>query len=183
MSRRHAVAAETASIAGWIVASVATVAVLVRVTAAEPTRRWLDFPFAGVDPSVKTAISIFLNNARMVFGVVAGSALIQSRWCKRVGSDRPAVGVLAVSLLDTLFVLVATSNIVIVGASLGAYGERMATTMLPHGPLELAAFAAAVSLYRQARRGHIPTRQLTVAAVACLGLLLAAALLETYVRL
>ena len=47
------------------------------------------------------------------------------------------------------------ANVALVGAALGAYGTRMALAMLPHGPLELAAFATALALYLDARRGPL----------------------------
>jgi len=180
---RSRFAAEAAPVAAWVLASVSAVAVFVRVAAAEQARTWLDFPFAGVDPTASTAISIFANNARMLLGVVAGAAVIQSRPCRAMDGDRSSLGVLVMSLLDTLFVLVAASNIVVVGAALGAYGGRMATAMLPHGPFELAAFAAVLTLYRRARRGPVPPQQIAFAAVACLGLILVGAVLETYAGL
>ena len=48
------------------------------------------------------------------------------------------------------------ANVLVVGAALGAYGERMVRAMLPHGPVELAAYALALALYLQGRSRALP---------------------------
>ena len=82
---------------------------------------------------------------------------------------------------EILLCAAVTANVVVVGASLGAYGARMLRAALPHGPVELAAYSLALSLYIQGRRrplaiGHV----LGVAALSVSGLALAA-ILETFV--
>ena len=69
----------------------------------------------------------------------------------------------------------------IVAASLGAYGPRMARALLPHGPLELAAFALALALYLQGRRRELPIGHVAATGAASALLLAAAAALETFV--
>jgi hypothetical protein len=59
----------------------------------------------------------------------------------------------------------------------------MAIAMLPHGPLELAAYSMALALYLRARRGPLPVRHVLATAGVCLIGLLTAAVLETYVAL
>ncbi len=71
-------------------------------------------------------------------------------------------------------------NVLIVGAGVGAYGDRMARALLPHGPVELGAFAAALALYLQGRRQRLPLRHILTVTVPCLGLLAVAAALETF---
>src|SRR4051812_37503059 len=102
MTRRHAAMTEVTPLAACIVASALAVAFVVRIGVAGPTRQWLAFPFAGVERTASSAACIFVSNASMLLGVVAGAALIQSRWCITSRGDRSALGVLTVSLLDTL---------------------------------------------------------------------------------
>jgi uncharacterized membrane protein SpoIIM required for sporulation len=71
-------------------------------------------------------------------------------------------------------------NVLVVGAALGAYGRRMVTAILPHGLLELAAFAVALALYLRARRVRLAPPRIATTALACVGLLALAAVLETY---
>ena len=49
----------------------------------------------------------------------------------------------------------------VVGAAIGAYGTRMVGAMLPHGPVELAAYSLALALYLHGRRRALPA--------ACIG--------------
>ena len=53
--------------------------------------------------------------------------------------------------------------------------------MLPHGPLELAAFALTLALYLRARQGPLAPRHLAAVAPGCVALLVVAAALETWV--
>jgi hypothetical protein len=85
--------------------------------------------------------------------------------------------------VDTILALAVAVNTALVGAALGAYGARMLVAMLPHGPLELAAFAIALALYVHARRGPLTVRHVTATAAACLSLLAVASVLETFVAL
>jgi hypothetical protein len=66
---------------------------------------------------------------------------------------------------------------------LGAYGSRMGVAMLPHGPLELAAYALALALYLHARRGPLTVGRVGATATACLTLLAVGSMLETFVAL
>ncbi|MGH2946713.1 MAG: hypothetical protein ACRDPC_10730, partial [Solirubrobacteraceae bacterium] len=84
---------------------------------------------------------------------------------------------------EALLAGLVAANALMVGASLGAYGARMARAMLPHGPVELAAFALALALYLQGRRRILPLRQLLAVGAASGMLLAAAATLETFVTL
>ena len=75
------------------------------------------------------------------------------------------------------------ANVLRVGVSLGAFGTRMAVAMLPHGPVELAAFATALALYLRGRGRPLSIRQLVMTAAVSVALLAAAAALETFVPL
>ena len=90
---------------------------------------------------------------------------------------------LARLLCDLVLLGAIASNLVVVGAGLGAYDLRMARAIAPHGPFELAAFSMALSVYLLARNGRVrrPWR-LTLTAGALLALALGA-LVEVYVTL
>jgi hypothetical protein len=166
-------------------AAAASLGVLVHLAAADPARELLGYRFAPLPADLSEAASIFATNARKLAGVLGLALVAQSprlagdpgaRRCSRrarvlvLACDAGVVGTLGLS-----FVLVA--------AGLGAYGPRMAAALLPHGPLELAAFALALCLYRDARRRPVTLhRALTRGGVAVL-LLAVAALLETYAGL
>ena len=68
----------------------------------------------------------------------------------------------------------------VVGAALGAYGTRMARAMLPHGPVELAAFALALGLHLHGRRRALPAGRIAAAIAASVVLLAIAAVLEVF---
>ena len=73
------------------------------------------------------------------------------------------------------------ANLVVIGAAIGGYGHRMVLAMLPHGPVELAAYSLALALYL---RGPSPQRcpQLHDRGWrASVALLAIAAVLETFV--
>jgi len=74
------------------------------------------------------------------------------------------------------------ANLLVVGAGLGAYGERMARAELPHGPVELAAYALALALYLQGRKRILPAGHLAKVVAASVALLALAATLETFVN-
>ena len=65
------------------------------------------------------------------------------------------------------------TNVVIVGASYGAYGVKMARYTLPYAPFELLAFACPLALYLEARRASPPRAH--AAAMCCTAALLLAA--------
>jgi hypothetical protein len=77
---------------------------------------------------------------------------------------------------------VIAANVLVLGAGLGAYGERMARAELPHGPVELAAYALALALYRQGRKRILPAGHLAKVAAVSVALLALAATLETFVN-
>jgi hypothetical protein len=171
---------QAAAVAAMIAAATLAVALVVRLAAAEPARRLLDFPFAGVAARPETALSILATNLRLLIITLAAAVIVQSPWCVPRAGQRSAIAALVVSALDALVALQSAFNVCVVGAALGAYGTRMATAMLPHGPLELAAFALALAAYLRARLGPLLARRLAAVAPSCLALLVAAAVLETY---
>ena len=166
-------------VAGVLLAVFALTAIVVRLLAAGPVRSWLGFPFTGVPATVVEAARIFANNATAMFGLF-GLLLIA-----QLAERRPHGPARAQRWIQTggelLLAGAIAANLVVVGAALGAYGTRMVRAVLPHGPVELAAFAVAIALYLQGRQRALPVRQLLLTAAASVGLLAAAALLEALV--
>ncbi|MGH2948440.1 MAG: hypothetical protein ACRDPC_19645, partial [Solirubrobacteraceae bacterium] len=56
-------------VAGLILAVIAVAAVALRLVAAAPTGRWLDYPFTGVPARPLEAAVIFAHNGRALLGV------------------------------------------------------------------------------------------------------------------
>lgn len=147
--------------------------------ACAPARRWLDYPFTGVPATAREAAAIFAHNARALLGLF-GLLLIAQSAARNPG--RPSRVQLALrAIAEVILSGVLAANMLVVGAALGAYGTRMVRAMLPHGPVELAAFAVAIALYLQGRTRPLPARQLLVAGAGSAGLLAGAALLEALV--
>ena len=99
--------------------------------------------------------------------------LIFARLAPRAPDKRTAR--LAVRLGELILAGAITANIVVVGAALGAYRERMAIALMPHGPFELAAYSLAIALYLQDRRRNLPAAYVATVAAACVALLAIAA--------
>jgi len=159
-----------------IAASIA-LAVIVAVAAPAQARDWLGFTFPGVAARPAVAVGIFAHNLRSLSGVFV--LLIFARLAPRGPDQRTAR--LTVRLGELLLAGAITANIVVVGAALGAYRERMVLALMPHGPVELAAYSLALALYRQDRRRNLPAAYVATAGVACVALLAIAAVLETWV--
>jgi hypothetical protein len=157
------------------------VAAIVRLSLADEARAWLSFPFTGVPAGLSQAAMIFAHNAWLLAVILAATLIAHSaRLDRRARHPRPMPRLL-VGFCDALLAWLVVSNVLVIGAALGAYGSRMLEAMLPHGPLELAAFAPALSAYLQARHGRLSARRFATIAVIATSLLIAAALLETFV--
>ena len=166
-------------IASVLVGLTGVVAVATRLLAATPARRRLHYPFTGVPDRFNVAVSIFAHNGRAMAGVFGLLLVVQLAVRTPAGPGRAQRTVRAVG--ELLLAGLVAANVLVVGASLGAYGTRMAWAMLPHGP-ELAAFATALALYLQGRSRPLPVRQLLITGGVSVLLLAAAAALETFVR-
>lgn len=167
-------------VASLLVGLTGAVAGATRLLAATPARRRLHYPFTGVPDRVNVAVSIFAHNGRAMAGVFGLLLVVQLAVRNPAGPGRAQRTVRAVG--ELLLAGLVAANVLVVGASLGAYGTRMARAMLPHGPVELAAFATALALYLQGRRRPLPARQLLMTGGVSVLLLAAAAALETFVR-
>lgn len=177
---RHRLARDARTIAGALAAAALAVAIAVRLGWAPETRAQLGFGFHGIPARLEAALAILVNNARLLTAILAAVLIAQAPWLAGPDARRgPALTALRAGV-DVLLALAVAANVGLVGAALGAYGTRMALAMLPHGPLELAAFAAALALYRDARRGPLPAPLVLAVAAGCLAALAVAALAETF---
>jgi hypothetical protein len=167
-------AAEAGIVALAMLGGAAVVAALVALLGAAETREALGFPFTGVPDRLGEAGSIFVANARLAAGVGVAAVVGQARLRGRVPS--PVARVCDVGVLLALAV-----NVGVVGAATGAYGGRMVLAMLPHGPLELAAFSLAVAAQRRARAERLGARWAGGVVLGVVAILAVAALLETFV--
>ena len=159
------------------IAACVVIAGVVAMAAPVQARGWLGFTFPGLAPRPAVAEGIFAHNLRSLSGVFV--LLIFARLASRAPDKRPAR--LAVRLGELILAGAITANIVVVAAALGAYRERMAIALMPHGPLELAAYSLALALYLQDRRRNLPAAYAAKVAVGCVALLASAAVLETWV--
>jgi hypothetical protein len=146
----------------------------VAITAPGWARDWLGFRFPGLAARPAIAVGIFAHNLRALSGPFV--LLIFAR----LAPDKRTAP-LTVRLGELLLAGAITANIVVVGAALGAYRERMLLALMPHGPVELAAYSLALALYLQDRRRNLPAAYVATAGMVCVALLAIAAVLETWV--
>jgi hypothetical protein len=179
--------AETAQLAagtaGAITIAVVLIALVVRAGFAASARRWLAFPFAGIPASPGEAASIFIHNLRAL-AAVWGMLLIAQSGYPAARNGQPGVVHRTLRRLGEAPLGAAiAANVIIVGASFGAYGTRMVRAGLPHGPVELAAYSLALALYLQGRTRRLPIRHVLAVAALSVAALALGALLEAFVNL
>jgi hypothetical protein len=171
-----------AHIAGPLMVAVCVIGLAVRLGFAAQARRWLAFPFTGVPASPSEAADVFLHNLRDLVAVGALLLIAQlPSWEDRLeqpGAIHRALQRGGEALLSAAVAV----NVLVVGLGLGAYGTRMVGAVVPHGPLELAAYSLALALYLQGRRRRLPTRHMLTIGGLSLSALALAALLEVYVN-
>jgi hypothetical protein len=161
-------------------AGVLVVAGVVRAALAHQARGWLGYTFPGVPAHWDVAIGIFAHNGRAIFGVFGLLLIAQIAARHADGPGRTQRGILAAGELILAGMIL--TNVLVVGAGLGAYGEHMARADLPHGPVELAAYSLALGLYFEGRRRTLSTAHVAKVAAGSLALLAIAAALETFVN-
>ena len=113
-------------------------AAMVHLLAADTARQALRFTFPGVPDRPGEALAILADNARIAATILLVAAL---RGLPAAEARHPPLYTLAAGCCDAIVVLVCLTN--------------MAEALLPHGPVELAAFALPLGLYPQARRHPI----------------------------
>ena len=156
------------------------IALTVHVALAAAVREWLAFPFTGVPARPAMAASIFVHNLRAL-AAVWGLLLIAQSALWKAGEPGRASTILRRSG-EVLLGAAVAANVIVVGASLGAYGTRMLRATLPHGPFELAAYSLSLALYLQGRRRPLAVQHVLYVAALSVAVLAVAAVLETYVN-
>jgi hypothetical protein len=109
--------------------------------------------FAHIPHEWSQALAIVqVNTHHAWLPVLIMAALVQAQWQEDAASVRRAF----TCFCDVVIVVLLGHVLVYpVGASVGAYGTRMLLAMLPAGPIELAAYALAASVYLHSRRTPI----------------------------
>jgi hypothetical protein len=168
------------AVAAILAAACGGIALIVHLALAAAVRHWLAFPFTGIPARAAIAASIFFHNLRAL-AAVWGLLLIAQSALWNAGVPGWASQVLRRSG-EVLLGAAVAANVLVVGASLGAYGPRMLRATLPHGPLEVAAYSLALALYLQGRRRSLSLRLVFPVAALSIAALALAAVLETYVN-
>jgi len=164
-----------------LAAAAALVAAIVRLGALSgQVRSWLDYPFR-LPATPRVALGIFANNSRALIGLL-GLVLIAQLAARAPGGPAQAQR-LALAFGELILAGGVIANVLIVGGAVGAYGERMVLALLPHGPVEAAAYAYALAFYVSSRTTVVPARRVIQVAATSTALLAVSAVLETFVRL
>jgi hypothetical protein len=176
--------ASTAYVAGIVAAALTAAAliaaVVVRLALAGQARRWLGYRFPGVPAHVSTAVWILGHNARGLAGVLG--LLMVAQLAAR-SPDAARAQLVLRSAGEVVIAGAIAANVLVIGSAIGGYGARMLVAMLPHGPVELAAYSLALGLYLSGRRRALPAARMAVVACGSVALLALAAALETWVSL
>jgi len=173
----------TAALLAAFAVVVVAAAAVVHLAAAAHARDWLAFTFSGVPGTADQALSIFTNNARLLVAALAACVVLQGSSLIAAAADaqprrwQPT----AVHVCDVVLGALAVINLAMVGAAIGAYGDRVVKHLLPHGPVEALAFAFVLVLYARCRRGPVPRRDFLRLGGLAVSTLAIAALLETFV--
>lgn len=173
-----------AALAAAAVLAVVAVAALVTAAAfADAVRDALDFGFGGIPRTLGDALDVFLHNARLMGAVAAGVLVVQAPRFEHADGSLGRGGASLRTVADLVLGIAVAVNAAVVGAALGAYGERMVRAVLPHAPLELAAYACALALYLRARDARLTPRPALALAAWALALLALAAFVEVFAQL
>lgn len=169
-------------VAAALAIAACVIALVVRVALASAARRWLAYPFDGIPARPGEAAAIFLHNFQALLAVGGLLLVAQSRQWPGKSAGGPLHGAIR-RAGEVLLASAVAANVIVVGASLGAYGERMISAALPHGPVELAAYSLALALYLEGRAARLPARHALAIAALSISMLALAAALETFVNL
>ena len=163
---------QLAGIATLVMVALMLVAVIVHLIGPATARRLLGFAFPTDPPGPGAAWGIFTGNLRLAAAPLAGALLLQLAYRDRGAGTRGR------ALLDAVIIVVVVGNVVVVGAGFGGYGMRMIRYVLPHGPVELAGYCCALTVYTSARTGRVRAGLAWRLGIATLVLLALAAVLE-----
>lgn len=173
------IVAHVGLIATTLIAAVALIAAVTRVAFAGQARGWLGYRFPGVPARPDIAVLIFEHNLLALLGVL-GVLLIAQIAARASNGPGPILRAVHVCAEISVAAGIA-ANTLVVGVAIGAYGTRMFRAVLPHGPIELAAYTLAIALHLHGRRRALPARQIAATMATSLALLAVAAVLETFV--
>jgi hypothetical protein len=165
-------APQLAGTAALIMLALIVVAATVHLTAPAIARRLLSFAFPARPPGLGAAWGILTDNLRLAAAPLTGALLLQIA-NRDSGAFKPRR-----ALLDAIIATILGLNVVIVGAGFGGYGAKIVRYTLPHGPVELAGYCCALTVYITARTGRLQTRQAWLLASASVVLLTVAAMFE-----
>jgi hypothetical protein len=153
-----------------LVVAVLAAAAIVLAGLADDARAVLGLRFGELARSPSAALAIALQNVKLAAGTLACAAAAPRL--------PPGVRVLVGLWLAALLVL----NAGLVGVAFGAYGTRLVGATALHLSVEFAALSLAGGAYLAAVREPLGARQLAAVGLACLLLLVVAAVLETYAQ-
>jgi hypothetical protein len=170
-------------IAGALTAAALTIGIAVHLAAAGSARRLLAFHFPGVRAQPAAAATVFLHNLHALLAVGGALLVMQSPYLVIHAAGPGRIHRTLQRACEALLVGGVAANVIVIGASFGAYGIRMVRAALPHGPVELAAYSLALALCLEAQHRPLPGRHILTVAALSTSTLAAAALLETYVNL
>jgi hypothetical protein len=169
-------------VAGGLMIAVFLVGFVVRVGFAGRARQWLSFPFVGVPSRPAEAASIFLHNLRALSAIGGLLLVAQSAHWNTGDRQLGPIQRMLQRVGEALLAAAVAANVIVIGASLGAYGLRMVSAALPHGPVELTAYALALALYVQGRHRRLPMGHIVAVGSLSAATLALASLLETFVN-
>lgn len=168
-----------AQLAALVSGLVALTALVVHLAAAQDARHWLGFTFPGLPREFDAARDIFLTNVRLLGSVLGACLVVQLvRGVRPANRVERAAQLGTVGMCDLVLISGCALHVLFVGSALGAYGDRTLGALLPHGPVELAAFSLGLALYLAARRERLAPGRFLSVGLACVAGLAIAALLE-----
>jgi hypothetical protein len=174
----------TVGVSGALLLAGAIVALLTRLVDARGARDVLAFGFVHMPMTLGEAWSILVSNTELACIPIVFALVL--RFSPRVGFGRAGALTCRAGrlLMDTVLLAGVLVNVLVVGVAVGAYGVRMIMALLPHGPVEVLSFSAAVAVYVAVRRDlPLSHRTIGVTIGGCLAGLAIAAALETFVAL
>jgi hypothetical protein len=154
-------------------------ALVTRFVFAEQARRLLSVHFAVIADQPAEALTIWLDNSRLVLGVTAWMILttggLPSRTVKPGDRTVPGVVLWVGDVLLGLWIVV---TVLLAGVLLGAYGAVQARAFWPYAPVEICAWVLLIATYLDTRRRRGGMRRVAACLVIVEGLLAIAAVLE-----
>jgi hypothetical protein len=168
-------------IAVWLTVAVLAVALGVHLAFAREAHRLLAYRFPGVPAEPAVAATVFAHNLHALLAIGGALLVTQAPYLVTPAAPPGRAHRTVQHVCEAVLAGGVVANVVVVGASFGAYGLRMVRAALPHGPVELAAYALALALYTEGRHRPLPARHVLAIAALSTAALGVAAVLETFV--